>query len=261
MSEIVKASVGELILPNPANEAAAFVVKKLPAIVQQLPQTVQAAAWAAATMAELNTVAKECTVGSVAKACWNLAYLGLFPGGILGHAYFVPLRNKRKQCVELNLWIGYRGYIDLAYSSGFLQDVHCDTILRGEEFKYWKDETGPRLNHVPEFTDRNPTRENITGAYCLYHTQTGGKGIRVVPRKEIDRVDKREDVWNTDFAAQCMKTAVRRAYREWKLTGRCAHALAIDESADRDEEQPLPTTLVDAIGDATDAEKFQLPTE
>jgi recombination protein RecT len=235
-SEVIKVTAGELILPKPQHDGAAMVVRKMPSILQQLPSEINRAAWAAAVVGEVNRVSN-CEPASVATAVYNLAFLGLFPGSALGHAYFVPFKGKA------TLIPGYKGFLDLAFGTGFLRDIHCDVICRDEPFEYWKDETGPRLNHRPPL-DRRMNRETIIGAYCLYHTRDGGYGIKVINREDIQKSDKGRDVWNSDFASMVLKTAVRRASKEWKLTGRLGRAIELDERYERDEDQGLPAELM-----------------
>jgi recombination protein RecT len=224
--------------------------------MQQLPNGVEHAAWAAAVITEANKVYASAT--SIATCVYNLAFLGLFPGATLGHAYFVPFKG------QATLIVGYKGYTDLAYASGFLKDVHANVICRGEQFTQKTDRNGPDIDHIPDI-DRDPNKQNVIGAYCLYHTTTGGHGITVVSAKDILSVARfssggKPTPWDTDFAAMAKKTAVRRASKEWKITGRLAHAVRIDEEAERDERQSLPDGLI-IDGEAIEASTYQLPTE
>lgn len=239
-----------------------MVTRKMSAILQQLPSGIERAAWAAGVIGETNKLTT-CTPESVAGAVYNLAFLGLFPGPALGHAYFVPFRKGKDKVATLV--IGYKGYTDLAYGTGFLKDIHADVICKGEEFKFWKDETGPKILHTPEL-ERNTDNQGVVGAYCIYHTHTGGRGIKVIPIRDILAVAKfaqpgdSPTTWDTNFVAMAMKTPVRRAANEWKLTGRLGHALRIEEETDRDAMQSLPDGLV-VDGEAIPASTYQLPTE
>jgi recombination protein RecT len=224
-------------------------VNRLASIIHQLPSHIELAAWAAAVVNEANKA--EGSPNSIAACVYNLAFLGLFPGKALGHAYFIPYKG------EATLVVGYKGFSDLAYGSGFLKDMHVDVVCQGEEFDYWKDETGPRLKHRPDI-NREPTRKNIIGAYCLYHTRDGGTGIRLCNKADIAKSDKNRDVWLSNFESMCLKTAVRRASKEWKLTGRMAHAVMIDEQAEREERQSLPDGLI-IDGEPIEASSYQLP--
>lgn len=234
-SELVKVDVGtELILPQARNDGAAGVIRKLPAVLQQLPGGIERAAWAAAVVAEANAI--DANPQSVMKCVYNLAFLGLFPGSALGHAYFVPFKG------QATLVVGYRGFTELAYESGFLSTVHADVMCDGEHIELWTDEDGQHLKHVPNI-NRVPARNNIIAAYCIYRTKDGGRGLVVCNREDLKRSDKQRDVWNSNYPAMCMKTAIRRASKTWRLTRRLAHAVQIDEQAEREELQALPADL------------------
>ena len=66
----------------------------------------------------------------------------------------------------------------------------------------------------------------------------------MVTRKELETLYRRGNVWHSDPIAMCKKTAIRRASKNWKTTGRMANAVYLDEVADRDEPQPC---LVDHL--------------
>lgn len=228
--DIVIAKQGELILPAPKNDGAAIVRNRIDAILAQLPMGVERGPWAAAAIAEANSV--NATPASIAGAIFNASFLGLTFGKALGHAHIVPFKGAAQ------LVIGYRGWIHLAYSTGYLSRVYSDVVCKGEGFEYWIDEMGPRLRHTPSL-DRDPSRSDIVAAYCVYHTKDGGSGLKVVPRKEIDRSDKGRDVWQSNYAAMAMKTAILRTAKFWNNTSRTAKAIELDEQAERDEPQTV----------------------
>lgn len=230
-----------------------MVAKRNGVFTSVLGQGIDHQAWVASLILELNGLTQELTPRSVAVAATNCAFLKLQFGKTLGQAYIVPFRNKAasqrqgRDIHDATLVVGYLGYIELGMRSKFLKDIHVDVVLNGEEFSYWKDETGPRLLHRPDLMERNPSRENITGAYVIYHTVDGGSGIRYVSRQEINKVDSNRDVWRSDFAAMCRKTAIRRAAQEWKRSTAVAHATFIEDQADREEAQAAPDgTVIDA---------------
>ncbi len=195
--------------------------------------------WWMAAMIEVNGLPSDVQPDSVKVALLNAAYLGLQFGKSLGHAYLVPLRDGNKTLKRVELWQGYKGIVHLAYETGFLSTIHADVVCEGEVFEYWKDETGPRLKHIPRL-DRTPDRKNIVAVYVIYTTKSGGKGICVTPRSSINKSDKQRDVWNSDYQSMVLKTGILRARREWNLTSRMAHAAYIDEQTERDEAQALP---------------------
>lgn len=204
--------------------------------------SVDPAQWWAAAMIEVNQLPSDVQPDSVKIALLNAAYLGLQFGRSLGHAFLVPLRDGNKPLKRVELWQGYKGVTHLAFETGFLSTLHCDVVCEGEVFEYWKDETGPRLKHIPRL-ERTPDRKNILAVYVIYQTKDGGKGITVTPRSSINKSDKNRDVWLSDYHSMVLKTGILRARREWNLTSRMAHAAYIDEQTERDEVQALPPGL------------------
>lgn len=231
------ASNSELILPKelpkPTTPVSTTMARFMPSVLSVLGGGTDAAMFAASVIIACNDLPADANKASVAKAVLGAAYLQLPFGSALGYAYMIPFKS------QIALVVGYRGFIELGTRSGFVKDLHADVVLQGEEFEYWKDETGPRMKHVPD-PERVPGRNNILGAYCIYHTKAGGRGIRYVPRKEIDRVDKGKDVWNSAYPAMCMKTAIRRAAKEWRMTPQMAYAVQADERSESEESPELP---------------------
>lgn len=229
----------ELILPRGITTAAKGLEEHMDRLLSLLPSGKDAQAFAANVIASANDLTEDCKWPSVMKAALNAARLGLPVGGPLGLAYFVPFKG------ECTLIIGYRGFIDLAFDGGFLRDVSADVVLRGEEFRQWTDESGKHFRHEPdEPFERNADRSNVVGAYCVYQNRRGGSGFRFIGRKEIDKADRGEktktgkpSVWGEYYAEMCMKTAVRRAAKNWKLTPQLALAVQLDEQAERGEPQ------------------------
>lgn len=251
-SEIIHVE-NKLTLPSPKSDVAEFAIKRMDVIFAALGSVADRNMFAASAIIAINELPAGCSKPSVMKAVLGAAYLQLPFGSALGFAHMIPFKG------NVALVIGYQGFQELGMRSNFLTDVHADVICEGEEHRYFKDETGPRLMHVPAI-DRDPNRRNIIGAYCLYHTSNGGRGLRVVPRREIDKVDKQKDVWNSNFPAMCMKTAIRRAAKEWRKTPQLAYAIEADERSDRDEEPSLPPNVQD-IDAGQDAPAWTPPTE
>lgn len=77
----------------------------------------------------------ECQPMTLLGAMMVCASLGLEPNTVLGHAYLIPFEKREKRngqwvtvAVDVNLIIGYRGYIDLARRSGSLVSIHADVV-------------------------------------------------------------------------------------------------------------------------------------
>jgi recombination protein RecT len=77
----------------------------------------------------------------------SLAFLGLQPNTHLNLAHIIPFKKKSwnpltrkrdKESVEIQVIIGYPGYIELAHRSGVVKALHADVVYdaRAEEFDY-----------------------------------------------------------------------------------------------------------------------------
>lgn len=85
----------------------------------------------------------ECTPGSLLGAMLVCASLGFEPNTPLGHAYLIPFEKRRKdgnrwvtERVDVNLIIGYKGFIDLARRSGNLVSLHADVVYPDDDFDF-----------------------------------------------------------------------------------------------------------------------------
>lgn len=227
-------------LPEPKNPMAQTVARVLDRIIPVLPDGVVARQFCVAVMSEINAITKPCDPKSVLMAAFNCAVIGWIPGKALGHAYFIPYGR------EVQLVGGYKGYLDLAFGNEFLIQCNPEVILDGEDAEVWHDETGKRLHHkIP--IKRDLRRDRVIAAYCTYRTRLGGSGIAIVPRSEIDKVDKQKDVWKSNYVAMAKKTAILRAAKEWKLTHRLGLAIQLDEQAERGEQQMVPAEFDDIL--------------
>lgn len=236
-------------LPAAFKDAGKLIIEKqdmIAAVLSRSPM-VGAEQFLVAAMAEVNSLEMSSRVKvdptSVVKAVFNCATLGLLFGPTRGHAYLLPFQKKNSAVKIVNLVIGYKGYIELAYRSSFLKDVDTEVILEGETFKHRMTEQGRKIRHdLPVGRAGAKDGRNVIGAYCLYHTRQGGYGMANVSRAEIEAVRKDSEPWNFNYPAMARKTAVRRAAKNWSLTEQLAGAIYLDEHAERDEEQPLLTS-------------------
>ena len=172
-------------------------------------------------------------------AASNAAIIGLLPGEVQGHCYLVPserFRNKPNQHTLISLWIGYKGFLELAFASDFLAQCDPELHLDREVLPRWHDDR-PRIHHdIPN--DRPlPDRTNIVGAYCTYMTKSGGFGHCYVSRAELAKVDTGYNAWKSNYPAMCLKTPIRRCSNRWRLNQRMATAIKLDEQAERNEPQ------------------------
>lgn len=224
-------------LPKAMNPGAATVAEHIEKVLPALPASiVNPDNFAHAAVVAANELSKPCHPVSVLTAALNCAKMGLMPGAAMGLAYFVPFKG---QC---QLIVGYRGYIDLAFRNNFLRDLHAEVVYQGESFRYWIDETGPRLTHEPSI-DRDPDSDSVMAGYCIAQLASGGRQIRVMNSKQLQKSDTGTDPWKYNRHEMVLKTVIRRSAKSWKLTPEMSLAVHLDEQHELGRPQPVDTSL------------------
>ncbi len=232
-----------LMLPPAQHPIAQLLYDKAAQLPRILPHNVDPGAFIMACAREVNKLKKDVDPATVMVTVANCAVVGLIPGEALGHAYFIPFRNnKRNGIQECQLVVGYKGFLSLAYGSGFLADVHCEVVLEGESWKRWNDESGPRLEHEL-LIDRNLDYNAVQAAYCVWHSRAGGRGVTVIGRKELNAINTHRNVWNSNPIQMALKSPLRGAAKLWDTTNRMGAAVTLDGLAEAGVSQPaLPGT-------------------
>ena len=132
---------------------------------------------------------------SMLGALMNCAALGLEPNTQLGHAYLVPFFNGRKKVTEVQLLIGYKGYIDLARRSGMLTSIHADVVYSDDQHFSSEYGSNQHLRHVP-----GPRKGDRLGAYCHIKVKNGdltGEGHVYMTADEILAIRDASQGWNS----------------------------------------------------------------
>jgi recombination protein RecT len=220
----------------------------------------------------------DCTQHSLMSAVLTCSQLGLSPDSILGEAFLIPFKNKKKKITECQLIIGYKGLLGLARRSGQMQRIGArpvfaaQSILKGDDllqavasgkevgdyFKYsfGLDET---LEHEPgSITDA----DRITHFYSVAKFTNGGHIFNVMTRKQVEKVRdespnykyaeyKNSTVWATAFEEMGNKTVLRRMMKFLPLSPDLQRAIGLDEAAEYGS-QPIAPELLDDL--ATDQE-------
>ena len=220
-------------LPTPRNEGADLVLTHGEKILRGLASTVDRDQFMHALMVAANeSDLGKCEGMSILAAAYGACRLGLTPGKIEGLCHFVPFKG------VCTLVVGYPGYLTLAQRNNYLKAIHCEVVYEGERFRYWVDETGPRLEHEPNL-DRDVYKDRPVAAYCLSQLTTGGHQIRVISPKELDKVDSGKRAWKSEPHEMRLKTAIRRAAKHWRKTPELAQALQWEEQTERGERQQI----------------------
>jgi recombination protein RecT len=146
----------------------------------------------------------ECTPMSLLGAFLSCAAFGFEPDTPLAHCHLIPFAKKRKEGnrwvtdkVEVNLVIGYRGYIDLARRSGTLSSLHADVVYENDTFEFqYGSNSG--LKHVPAPKDRG---EKIW-AYCHASLTGGEEAFEVVPWETIMKTRDATEAYRSALRAK-----------------------------------------------------------
>lgn len=197
----------------------------------------------------------------------TIATLGLEPNTQQGHAYLITFKEKvwnpdtRQRDLEqmgLQVIIGYRGYAELAWRTGFVNSLHADVVLPGDEFEFSYG-TESYLKHRPggqaEETDA-PLWAYAHVGMVLEH----GKGqlFEAMPWRDVMRIRNRSQAyqkaladkedygrkgwnvprsytdapWVRDEREMGKKTAFRRTIKYMRLSPELMGASAIDDAGD-----------------------------
>jgi len=94
-----------------------------------------------------NPILLDCSPTSIILAVKDSCQLGLEPDGPLQQSHLIPFKNGKTKKMEATFIVGYRGYIDLAYRSGQLANIHPDVVYEGDLFEYEFGSNG-HLKHI-----------------------------------------------------------------------------------------------------------------
>lgn len=184
---------------------------------------------------------KPCTTLSIAKSVYNGVRLGLPCGAPLNHAYLVPYKNTRASelsnknggpdVYDMQLVIGYPGYIDLALGSGFYSDITAELVIGAEvdTFEHFIDRSGRQVHHRIPVSRERPTKDNVHAAYCCWTTASGKSYVHVTTRDVLRELSAKWLRSPAPYHAMALKTPIRHAAKFWKKTKYLAAAVQLDE--------------------------------
>lgn len=159
-----------------------------------------------------NKALLRCNRQSIYTAAMTAAVLGLEVDSAIGQGYIVPFRG------DAQFIPGYKGYITLAFNSGFI--VSCEVVRKRDQFEYSMG-MNPTLTHVPAQGDIDE-RGEITFSYAVARHSNMPSVFKVIDLKQIHasrdhssgynafkKGTATSSVWEEHFPAMCAKTAVR----------------------------------------------------
>lgn len=180
----------------------------------------------------------ECEPMSFLGAMMQSASLGLEANSPLGHCYLIPFKNNRKNVTEVQLVIGYKGYIDLARRSGHITSLSANIHYSDDELWEYEEGTESRLRHRP-----GPREGQKLHAYAIAKFKDGGHAYVVLPWAEVIKTRDgsqnwqsavkfgatKRNPWHTHEDEMAKKTAIRRLMKYLPLSIEAATAVQLDE--------------------------------
>lgn len=134
----------------------------------------------------------ECEPMTLLGALMQCASLGLEPNTILGHAYLIPFENRKKNTVEVQLIVGYKGLIDLARRSGHITALSANIHYSDDEMWEYEEGTEAQLRHRP-----GPQAGEKLHAYAIAKFKDGGHAYVVLPWAQIIKTRDGSQGWQT----------------------------------------------------------------
>ena len=147
----------------------------------------------------------QCSPLSLLGAMMQCASLGLEPNTVLGHAYLIPFDRKEKnktsgkwEVVETNvqLIIGYKGYIDLARRSGHITSIAAGIHYSDDETSggLWEYEEGTESKLRHRAGDQQGAKLH---AYAIAKFRDGGHAYVVLPWSKVMKIRDGSQGWQS----------------------------------------------------------------
>lgn len=253
----------------PANQAGrgtvnAFFQQHKGAIAAVLPKHITADRLLKISLGAVrdNQQLRECTVESLFGAVIKCAELGLEPNTPMQHIHMIPFNVRRGDSwqKEVQVVIGYRGYIELARRSGEILKIGAHEVRKNDEFHfaYGINET---LIHRPAFGDRGPVIAyyavaKLAGEEHQFEVMTvdqveeirdGSHGYQQALSKTKRTKDgvivECNSPWFNHAVEMGRKTVVRRLMKYLPLSIELANAQRLDDAIETGDGQRLGEVL------------------
>ncbi len=204
-------------------------------IAKALPKSItpERIARIALTTLRKNPALLDCDPSSFLGAVMQASQLGFELDDNLGYVYLVPFYNKKTGKKEIQLFIGYRGLIELARRSGKLRNISARIVYENEPFliEYGLMET---LKHTP--LPPSERGKNIRGVYVVAFMNDNSSVFDFMWAEEIEEVkklsksgDSKTSPWATHEEEMMKKTVIRKLMKYLSLSPEVTKATVIDE--------------------------------
>lgn len=240
-------------LPAPKPTVASLLEQYKPQLVHCLPKYMSADRMIRVSLSEFrkNPELQKCDPLSFCSAVMQAGQLGLDLGGALGEAWLVPYGH------EVQLSIGYRGYLKQARKSKEVKDIYAHCVFEGDTFSCALG-TAPIVVHEPKF--QSP---NMTHVYAVFLSATGGIDIEIMCKDEVDAHRQKfakatSKAWANNYNEMAKKTVLRRLIKRVPMTAELIETVDYEnQKYNVIEAEPAPEkyqALVEAEDIPSDAE-------
>ena len=271
----------ELSLQNPPESVASLhnlIKKNQETMLAALPKHLTPERFLRVTMTTIrrNPALAECTQESLLAAIVEASQVGLEIDGVLGHAYLVPFKNRRKingnwvSIREATLIPGFRGLTKLVRNSGAVQSISSGVAYENDPLFEYQLGSNAFVRHQP--SDAGPPvvkgpdgiemvdHTKATHVYVVVKLTNGGEQISVWAREAVDvhkrryskawrqaeeapawdkdAPPKRDSAWHTNWPEMARKTLIR----DMIARGELPVSVEIQQFAMRDEVGPTQDT-------------------
>lgn len=210
---------------------------------------------------------------SFASSLIRVAQIGLDPEPIMGHIYLVPfkLRTGRgePEKSELQIIVGYKGYLELARRTGQLKDAWADVVRSGDRINWI--EGRERTFEVYPDPMLDVKTSPLLLSYALCNFTNGGYGQKVLRRSEVlerkmrsgavkaaiyinstkgPNDNKMQTPWDTDEAAMWSKSAVRAMVPQLPQSAEMQKAIQYDADSTDEERRAADDGTIDLQPDS-----------
>lgn len=170
----------------------------------------------------------ECDKTSFLNCMMQLSQFGLEPDG--RNAHLIPFWNSKRNVMECQLIIDYKGLVDLAMRSGKIAYIHADKVCANDAFEYDK---GVVKKHEVNFKE---PRGDAYAYYALCRFKDGTEKCEAMTKDEVTKIRHRSKAanngpWVTDFDEMGKKTVFRRLSKWLQLSPEYRDALDADTDA------------------------------
>lgn len=165
----------------------------------------------------------------------------------LGFAYIVPYNTKEGKKAQFQM--GYRGYIQLAMSTGQYKTINAIEIYKGEIKRV------NRLTGEIEFNDDEDLidRDTVVGYMAYFKLLNGFEKTLYMTKEEMERHAKKysqsyssqkkwvvdSSLWSTDFDGMAIKTVIKRLLSKYGiLSVEMQNAISNDQAVMNNEGKP-----------------------